>query len=79
MRPRQILSLMDQIDCTEDESQIGRWEKQSPILATYGLNRRIAIHCRRTGNIARAIVVEAKNDAKYLVVATIARRHEGDR
>jgi hypothetical protein len=77
--PRQILSLMDQIDCTEDEVQIERWGKQSPLLCRYGYDRRIAIFCRRTGNIEKALKHESTNDHRYLVVSAVARRHEGDR
>jgi len=79
MTPTHLLSLMDQIDCTEDEAQITRWGKQSPLLEKYAHDRRIAIFCRRTGNIEKALKHEATNDHRYLVVAEIARRHERDK
>jgi hypothetical protein len=76
MTPTHILSLMDQIDTTEDEVQIERWGKQSPLLHRYARDRRIAIFCRRTGNIEKALKHEALNDHRYLVVSATALRHE---
>lgn len=65
MNPSHLINLMCLIDCSEDEVQIEKWGRQTPLLRLYAHDRKMAIAFRRVGKIEKALIHERRNDARY--------------
>lgn len=76
MNPDQLINLMCLIDCSEDEVQIDKWGRQTPILRLYAYDRKRAIAFRRVGKIEKAQEHESRNDRRYTAVQRL-RDFEG--